>query len=197
MWAIRQKYSADKNTCITSIKTGQQPMSIKQVLHGWAKDEEFRRFYLSLVRALPYEAIFWETPPISLATYNDGYEFAAVNSEQLVNARANSAPFDEHLNNPASNTSVISFDNLGGDSTLIVPCQITRRASYSHLMRFLRESEESQCHEFLQTIAQKLMSKISDKPIWLSTSGLGVYWLHARLDSHPKYYTHQPYRLTR
>jgi hypothetical protein len=29
--------------------------------------------------------------------------------------------------------------------------------------------------------------------MWLSTSGLGVAWLHIRLDSTPKYYQHQPY----
>ena len=26
------------------------------------------------------------------------------------------------------------------------------------------------------------------KKVWMSTSGLGVYWLHVRLDSRPKYY---------
>jgi len=29
---------------------------------------------------------------------------------------------------------------------------------------------------------------------WLSTSGLGIAWLHVRLDERPKYYTHAPYR---
>ncbi|MDF9799652.1 hypothetical protein OKW21_004915 [Catalinimonas alkaloidigena] len=28
----------------------------------------------------------------------------------------------------------------------------------------------------------------------MSTSGLGVYWLHIRLDSRPKYYQFDPYR---
>ena len=30
--------------------------------------------------------------------------------------------------------------------------------------------------------------------LWVSTSGLGVYWLHVRLDSYPKYYQHAPYK---
>ena len=30
--------------------------------------------------------------------------------------------------------------------------------------------------------------------LWLSTAGLGVYWLHLRLDTRPKYYSFQPYR---
>ncbi len=28
----------------------------------------------------------------------------------------------------------------------------------------------------------------------VSTNGLGVAWLHVRLDTRPKYYTFQPYR---
>jgi hypothetical protein len=31
-------------------------------------------------------------------------------------------------------------------------------------------------------------------PVWLSTSGLGIYWLHFRLDTVPKYYTYAPYK---
>ena len=34
----------------------------------------------------------------------------------------------------------------------------------------------------------------NDVPVWTSTSGLGVYWLHVRLDSRPKYYQHQPFK---
>lgn len=33
-----------------------------------------------------------------------------------------------------------------------------------------------------------------DAPLWVSTSGLGVPWLHVRLDDAPKYYTHRPFR---
>jgi hypothetical protein len=33
--------------------------------------------------------------------------------------------------------------------------------------------------------------------MWVSTSGLGVYWLYIRLDSFPKYYNFQPYKTLR
>ena len=35
---------------------------------------------------------------------------------------------------------------------------------------------------------------VNDKPTWLSTAGMGVAWLHVRLDQRPKYYAHRPYR---
>lgn len=38
------------------------------------------------------------------------------------------------------------------------------------------------------------MLEKKDVPIWLSTSGLGVYWLHVRLDTRPKYYNHDEYK---
>jgi hypothetical protein len=37
-------------------------------------------------------------------------------------------------------------------------------------------------------------ARLSARPLWLSTSGLGVAWLHVRLDSRPKYYSYAPYR---
>ena len=30
-------------------------------------------------------------------------------------------------------------------------------------------------------------------PVWMSTSGAGVSWLHIRLDSRPKYYQYRPF----
>jgi hypothetical protein len=41
--------------------------------------------------------------------------------------------------------------------------------------------------------AETLLDRISDTPTWLSTAGLGVIWLHLRLDSRPKYYSYRPY----
>ena len=38
-----------------------------------------------------------------------------------------------------------------------------------------------------------MLPKRGDAPTWVSTAGGGVAWLHVRLDSAPKYYTHRPY----
>ena len=35
----------------------------------------------------------------------------------------------------------------------------------------------------------------NNEPIWFSTSGSGVAWLHFRLDSRPKYYTYKPFKI--
>jgi hypothetical protein len=44
--------------------------------------------------------------------------------------------------------------------------------------------------------AEGLEQELDDRPLWVSTSGLGVSWLHLRFDRRPKYYTHAPYRLS-
>jgi len=43
-------------------------------------------------------------------------------------------------------------------------------------------------------VGAALERQLGAQPVWLNTSGLGIYWLHIRLDSSPKYYTHAPYR---
>ena len=40
-----------------------------------------------------------------------------------------------------------------------------------------------------------LERRLSRQPLWLSSAGLGIYWLHLRLDSRPKNYSFQPYRV--
>jgi hypothetical protein len=42
-----------------------------------------------------------------------------------------------------------------------------------------------------ETMTEQLDLK---EPLWLSTAGQGVFWLHVRLDRYPKYYNHAPYR---
>ena len=43
-------------------------------------------------------------------------------------------------------------------------------------------------------LARELLARIDYRTLWLSTSGLGVAWLHLRLDHEPKYYQYAPYR---
>ncbi len=44
------------------------------------------------------------------------------------------------------------------------------------------------------SFGQEMEKRVSDKPVWLSTAGGGVPWLHVRLDNRPKYYSYRPYR---
>ena len=90
--------------------------------------------------------------------------------------------------------SVLTFPNLGGDAVLVVPAPISPADSYVHLARFLRGAPKVQVDRFWMRAGEAMADRISDQPLWLSTAGLGVSWLHLRLDSRPKYYRHLAYR---
>jgi hypothetical protein len=52
----------------------------------------------------------------------------------------------------------------------------------------------SENHALWRTVGKTLQERIAEQPVWLSTAGGGVSWLHVRLDSRPKYYGYHPYK---
>jgi hypothetical protein len=69
---------------------------------------------------------------------------------------------------------VVSFENLGADALLVVPCPISNSANYSHNGVFHRSAPHSQQHAFWITVAQAVLTRIGSQPLWLSTAGGGV-----------------------
>ncbi len=72
--------------------------------------------------------------------------------------------------------------------------QVGASQCYTHLGRFLRGAPPVQIDSFWQAVGRAMKQRVSASPVWLSTAGMGVSWLHLRLDSRPKYYRHQPYK---
>ena len=97
---------------------------------------------------------------------------------------------------------VISFLNLGKDALLVVPRAMHKEKvvavdTYAHLAAFVRHAPAQQVDEFWKVLGESIAKRldvVSPKKMWVSTSGLGVSWLHARLDSIPKYYGYMPYK---
>ncbi len=94
---------------------------------------------------------------------------------------------------------MVSFNNLGKDAFLIVPCQLDEGSPnpYTHLANFIRLGKEQQIRTFLKEVSvqmERLLIERSGRKVWMSTCGLGVFWLHMRLDSSPKYYSYSPYK---
>ena len=94
---------------------------------------------------------------------------------------------------------VISFPNLGNDALLVVPCNENSDSpqSYMHLANFMRMGPDEQIKIFWKEVVKQMFQRLAkkiDKKVWLSTCGLGIFWLHIRMDSTPKYYTYEPYR---
>jgi hypothetical protein len=178
--------------CRYELRSGETRLGYADVLELWQSDEQFREFFLCLLRESCYAAFRWETPPITSSTRDRLFEFVLVESPGLARAAQREA-FAEHFPTAAA-TDVVCFDNLGGDAGLVVPCPQAEDSAYVHLASFVRNAPHAQQHALWQTVGRSVQERLSDRPLWLSTAGGGVAWLHVRLDSRPKYYSYAPFR---
>ena len=88
---------------------------------------------------------------------------------------------------------VVTFGNLGGDAALVAPSP-EGHGDFAHLASFTATASHAWQDALWQAVGDAMKKRIGAKPIWLSTAGLGVAWLHVRLDTRPKYYRFAPYR---
>ncbi|NEO99882.1 MAG: hypothetical protein F6K58_14615 [Symploca sp. SIO2E9] len=183
-------------TQIISAKTS-TILQWSEVIKLWQQDDEFRELFTTVLAKIPYPAFFWETPPINQKTLEQTFEFVTLNSPQLANVLPEPDAFAQHIGDSMNRDLVKVFPNLGGDALLIAPCQNGPQQHYTHLAKFVRCAPKKQIDKFWRTIGYTLEQTLQARephPLWVSTSGLGVYWLHVRIDSFPKYYQHAPYR---
>jgi hypothetical protein len=164
-----------------------------EVLVGWQSEACFRDLFNSLLAEAPFETFRWETPPVTSATVGRPFEFVLIDSPGLAH-RPDPGAFAEHFGGDA--TEVVVFANLGGDATLVVPCPAGSSQAYGHIAAFARLASRGQRDALWQSVGAAMSRRLSIKPVWLSTAGAGVPWLHVRLDDRPKYYCFSPYRQT-
>ncbi len=173
-----------------------EPVTWQQAIALWQHSDEFRTLFTQALAQVPFEAFFWETPPLTASSLEAPWAWVTVDAPPLATVAPDLTPFSRYLN-AARTESVTTFANLGGDALLIVPCQHGDVSLYTHLGTFVRSASAAQIHRLWQVLGQTLQQHWMTRhgqPLWVSTSGLGVYWLHLRLDDRPKYYTHPPYR---
>ena len=171
-----------------------ESMSWSDVIEQWQSDQAFRSYFISLLAEAPFPAYFFETPPITTSIISQEFEFVLVDSKALVGVRSDQFAFAERFALAQAGESVIEFANLGGDAVLVVPCPGEPLSAYAQISEFSRHARTDQQHYLWAIVGAALQRRLGERPVWLSTSGLGIYWLHIRLDSTPKYYTHDPYR---
>jgi len=180
-----------KNTFQFQIKQNDLLLTFKEVIQLWKTSKDFRLFYTQILREVPFAAFFWENKSVTNNNLEQSYEFVIVGTDSFNGKKPNPNPFHAYF---SDDNPVVSFPNLGKNAQLVVPCPNSPNEVYTHLGSFIRNALYPQIDTFWQQIGKAMDQGINEKPIWLSTSGLGVYWLHARLDQRPKYYTHTPYK---
>lgn len=169
-------------------------LSYREVVKYWRANVEFRLFFNEIFVELPFKAGFWETISVTLKSYDQPFEFVVRDSRTLARVEANPQPFERFFKQKTDFENIVIFPNLGEDALLVVPCPVVELENYTHLLIFLRAAPLEQIHAFWQSVGFAVEQALSEDSLWLSTSGLGVYWLHVRLDSRPKYYGYLPYK---
>jgi hypothetical protein len=168
-------------------------VSFRELFRSLEDDPDFAHWYTALLSAVPFEAFFWEHPPVSTANFDDPAEFVLLDGPALARLGADPEPFRSQFERHVGQ-SVATFRNLGGDAVLVAPLPAGRLEAYAHLAAFLRNAADAQVAAFWRQTAKAVRENLGEKPMWISTAGMGVAWLHIRLDSRPKYYRFGPYR---
>ena len=193
MWTSRKIQLSAGRAFKYSIDSGASPLAWAEVIRLWQGDSGVRDFFITLLQQSPFHALRWETPAVTQMTLNQPFEFVLLDSPDLAVAPDPSA-FAEHFDK-AGDADVVEFPNLGGDAVLVAPCPLKASLDYAHLAAFLRNAPAAQQHSLWQAVAAAMRRRLGTRPLWLSSAGGGVAWLHLRLDDRPKYYGHAPYRI--
>ncbi|HEX8912981.1 MAG TPA: hypothetical protein VF796_11525 [Humisphaera sp.] len=193
MWTAEEQSLPDRPGRRYAIRADGRPLAFADALRLLGGDPAFRTYLSALLAAAPYRAFKWETPAVTVATLARPFEFVVLEAPGLPSA-GDPSDFAEHFAALKAPAGVATFTNLGGDATLVSPAPAADRSAYGHLAAFVRGAPDAQKHALWQAVAAAMTRRVGVRPVWLSTAGMGVPWLHVRLDDRPKYYGHAAYR---
>jgi hypothetical protein len=147
---------------------------------------QFRQTIIDLFANYDCDSVYWEFPPYYANAQHLNAEFTFVNTKGFGKANINAFVeyFDKSINE------IVVFPNISKDALLISVSDNKNNEYDSHIMNFMKyhPSVETK-HNLLKTIGENMLCHTNNAgPIWLSTSGKGVQWLHVRISTTPKYY---------
>ena len=177
-----------------SLQVDGTPLSYAQVIDGWTEDNHFRCLFTALLADSSFSAFRWETPPLTNETATNPFEFVLLDTPSFCSRKSDTKSFRQHFTTDDRDHGVVAIQNLGGDARLIIPSPRAGVEAYGHVSAFVRNAPAEQVNALWRVVGENMRGIISDIPVWLSTAGGGVAWLHVRIDSRPKYYGYAAYR---
>jgi len=184
----------DSNTVRSRPLWDGRTVTMREAFGLLAEDSDFRAELIEALQSASFRAYFWEIPGVTESTSNRPFEYVLTNAPAFQKVASEPEAFREHFPKDSDQDGVVTFQNLSRDATLVVPCPLGGTTDYAHLAAFLRSAPLEQRHALFQAVGRAALQRLSSQPSWLSTAGLGVYWLHVRVDARPKYYRHRPYK---
>lgn len=177
------------------LKVGNRFLSFFEVVR-YLGYPAFSLSYSNCVLQLGFEDFFWEHPAVTLENLDQPYEVSIVPTTAFTGRAPNYSPFQRKFDLGQSNS---VFENLSGSAILVVPNpDVGQRGEkdYGSFSRFLQNAEDEKVVSLFKVLSDTWLEQLqrgSDYK-YVSTHGLGVIWLHVRLDQRPKYYHTLLYR---
>lgn len=169
-----------RDKCIYYVTQRGNYMTWEDVINSLTTNiDTFIYKFIQFLINIEYKSYFWECDRVIM---NKPFRFSIFNSKTLSERTQDNNAFNGIIN-CSKKTQVISFLSLSKDTNLIVPCKKSYVANYTSLATFSRTAPIKQQVEFWKKVGKNI--KEGD---WVSTSGLGVSWLHVRIANRPKYY---------
>lgn len=187
-WTFAHRRLDEWTTQVHVVDDTKRRCTWDELIAAW-RTPSFADAFTALIGSSPSQAVRWECPPLNAASRAMACEFVVLDDPKI-DRPSNRQPFDAYLNGQPTAT----FANLGRDAILVIPGDVDPAADYAHLASFARTGRSDQHSAFWAAVADALDDRLSRSPVWLSTAGDGVAWLHVRLDDTPKYYHHPPYQ---
>ncbi len=175
-----------------TLRRGDEPLGFDAALDLLASGDSFTQYLTALLRASPQAAYRWETPPITVSRIGRPFEFVLTN-DPFLETSPEPEVFGACFDRAAPGTQVLAIPNLGRTATMVVPRQIAELDACTHLANCVRRAPADQVAALWACVAATARKKLSLAPLWISTAGGGVSWLHVRIEGVPKYCAYRPY----
>lgn len=197
--------SSPKVQRYVALDTSGEPVTTQLWARSIATDATKAFSMIEVIRDCGFPAVFFETPPVNSSTMSTKpFEFVLMDAPSLydrAHGKMDFKTFEAFFNKEEA---AVVFNNLGGDAILVSPNPIDNNKgdvllneSFAHLASFVRVAPDVIVRETWKIMAEAYLDRVEevkDEPVWLSTDGRGVSWLHFRLDERPKYYKYAAYR---
>ena len=177
-----------------------------QVLSLWQTTQAFATIFSQALSTLRFPDFFWEAVPVAWEEVRETvFECVIIDADgELLSRQADSALFDQHLKRGRGSSSptrsaIATFPNRRRDAMLVAPRRIgsAERTAYSNLASFVRAAPPGQQAALWAAVAEEFRRALMvqpARPLWLSTDGRAVPWLHVRIDTASRHIKYEPYR---